>query len=1856
MQFRNGKIYIEGPEGDEVEAPISPTGAYFWDGYGWEKVPKAPVPTMGQEITGGIARGYEGIKGSAFELLPAMLASAFGAEKVTDNLLASYKSRMEKVLQDNPTAAKDFAEIGSVEDFARWTAANVGEQLPNLAAVAIPGLGGASLAARGLLGAAKVGTGAALGAGVGSAALNVPESFQTIFEETGQKRPGLALATGLAKSGLDVASLAVPYISVMGGRATSALFDRLGSWASSRAGRAALGTAAAGIAEGGTEATQEVLDRAAVKFIDENKDLFPPSVLEAGAVGTMIGTLLGGIVQVSIRNRPTKKEFEAGKTQEEKDFLQESLAGEGVAGERFETQRQEKEKRDLAWNTIYRETGDIPTEEKIQEFLARDLQEELVNPPPEESYTETKAAAEKAKQKTRDEAWVAAEKEKKDADEIQDAGLAERTDAALEIENRVGRPATEEEINDFLSPVHRETPQPQIGVVGKERAEVVVPPFPASDTSEPTITKAERSHLEEYIASLEPSGKPLSVLQIQNQFDRVLSPREARQLLDQYVEGSKTYPLINVPSRFQLTKKGDLFYKKGPASGVDAGKEGPSPLRDIGDTPSLDKELKDALAPKTLTDTQWEKLKSDLKQTPKRVVSKKLLETLLGKTLSTRKTLDILKSMENLGIISKMGRLDKAALAQPTSSEVPSNAITPDQTARVLKSVASKILGPQANVELQNPKLLEHMKKVGASGMAAGRSLAVAENRSRTNTVMIAIHEVVHGLRSLGKIPPEVWKKLQDSHKELLDIIEWGIRNKLSLHPDKASLQTQLDNLALDYGRMGDSRTNELVAEAAQVIGMAEYIGASPPRTPTLPLLQRIWQSIKEFFGQPPVIDKLGDIVGELQKMVQGKYASVPEPLDSPARLDWDSLGEETPWDRENPVEKSALSVRAPASPASLSVPPPPTNTGSSVERMSFWNNWVNSLDYMKAKFQHVKPFKDFANLVEKRTKIAANIKAEIFPMLGKFEALNPQQTKTLQDFMVLADLGAEVKGFTVTQGDIKHPTGKKLGAFTLDKESAAAWTDLRKAFDIYHAHNKQSLRARMGLPVDITAKQIRAMADPTTAKGQRLLTVADLLEEDLGYRLNYLPHMRGSGGYRIEARLGDEKQVFMIASPLEIKADSLRRAQKFKAAKQTEMPQWTFSEPTLNNIESILSDVAPAQAADLVGLQLELMAAKGKFDLHGSQQDSFDRLLDKLGELKKELRTKGFAATTRQRKGIPGYIHELNEENYLRDVVAFYFLRGADHYAQAYTADERYKALGELSRNKNWSELAAYALKREKYMHEPEESYARARAITFHWALGFSLSSAALNTMQSFHTTLPFLAQMAGVGKAGGALAGALRDTVRLSRFVGNPDKLFDFERKPAWMPQGEWDFLREARRDGLLEPLMTRDQAGRRVGIATQGWERKVGEKLTKLSMLSSLAFSVAEQGNRLAAALASYRLLSDPKTQGNFKKWADAMGEDASTRYDLAKMAINTTQFDITKNNRALMLQGFGGLIGQFSTYPLHTLELMAKALRFYGGRGILTSKEGRLMFFLMNASIFTTAGALGLPFLGSALDTYEPLAKMLSQVLGVKLPDVKKSLREGAVEVSRLMGSSDPSAWANVLLKGPFRELTGLSTEKRTALNFPNPQMLTGNIMDVSPFLSILGGGLVEASQHLGRNDYFLALSSLMPLAVRNLAKAKESQTSGFRSPLTGNVSYPASQVTPSQTFAQLVGFTPSKVMDAQEQSRLLDKGWNELARDNLADEIANLYVKAHTARAQNNNATAESLISAAQKRLREQFLRDSRHKDPRDKIITNPREFNNSIKERVSRGLEGSTGPTAFKRVPKAERAVTQQDLRELYGR
>ena len=290
--------------------------------------------TLGEIASKGFGRGKERIKSTVGDVLPAMVASSLGFDEYAEQQMQEAQGSEDKIAATMAPQYPSYKDVKGVGDAGKFVLETAFEQFPNL--FGIIGTGGVGTAVGGI--AAKRAaanyskkylkekissqaseralkkiiadvakgkkTGQTVGVFLGSYALNAPEVFQNIYDQTGDFNPLAASLAGVVNASLDsilpaavlrnfskpnragIVTKVLEKSGMQPGLARRATSNILGG----------LGT------EGLTESAQEAVSIATEKFVQDYSLVFDSDdydrMLEAGIKGAVAGGAFKGIASV----------------------------------------------------------------------------------------------------------------------------------------------------------------------------------------------------------------------------------------------------------------------------------------------------------------------------------------------------------------------------------------------------------------------------------------------------------------------------------------------------------------------------------------------------------------------------------------------------------------------------------------------------------------------------------------------------------------------------------------------------------------------------------------------------------------------------------------------------------------------------------------------------------------------------------------------------------------------------------------------------------------------------------------------------------------------------------------------------------------------------------------------------------------------------------------------------------------------------------------------------------------------------------------------------------------------------------------------------------------------------------------------------------------------------------------------------------------------------------------------------------------------------------------------------------------------------------------------------------------------
>jgi len=347
-----GKIYdFQGPDGLPPDAVKMLAADYFSFSQAPQEAPP-PEPKGESGFIPSVKRGFGQLGILAGDVVPAMAAQAVGpifsknSEAYSEAQMKEAAKSSEELARKYPAEIASYKDIKGVGDALTYAKEAVGEAVPTM----IPSLftgGAATIAGRGAIAAAskaaekavlaraaegvvgeelkqlatKAGVEAARkvalkyevgGALTGSAAQNIPDVYQNIYEKTGKQDLSAAFVAGSFNAALD----AITPINLLRKAKLSGIpSEELGAAWAKRMGKGAVQGFAT---EGGTEALQEASSIAAENFVAQNSDFFTKEnferLIEAGLKGGLGGAGITAATNVAFGKGPEKVEPEAIKT------------------------------------------------------------------------------------------------------------------------------------------------------------------------------------------------------------------------------------------------------------------------------------------------------------------------------------------------------------------------------------------------------------------------------------------------------------------------------------------------------------------------------------------------------------------------------------------------------------------------------------------------------------------------------------------------------------------------------------------------------------------------------------------------------------------------------------------------------------------------------------------------------------------------------------------------------------------------------------------------------------------------------------------------------------------------------------------------------------------------------------------------------------------------------------------------------------------------------------------------------------------------------------------------------------------------------------------------------------------------------------------------------------------------------------------------------------------------------------------------------------------------------------------------------------------------------------------------------
>jgi hypothetical protein len=316
---------------------------------------RMPGPEYGlmESFTKGVSRGVSRLGSTFGDVIPAIGASALGFDDYAQRQMAEAKASQEELARTNPAQFDSYKQVEGVGDAARFALETLGETTPDILAAIGSGGVGSAIAKRGATKLAErelaaitpglVETGASaqelaqvtgrvgaealakrqaqgqgIGVYLGSYALNTPEVFQSIYQDSNQLAPGAALLFGSVSAALD-SVLPATVLRSMSPAFKAKVTEKVLQQSGMRPGLAkniATGALKGVSTEALTESAQEAINIAAEGFVNQNRDMWTSDdfnrIVESGVRGAVAGGAFGAVGGVgrNAQQKATQQEIQ----------------------------------------------------------------------------------------------------------------------------------------------------------------------------------------------------------------------------------------------------------------------------------------------------------------------------------------------------------------------------------------------------------------------------------------------------------------------------------------------------------------------------------------------------------------------------------------------------------------------------------------------------------------------------------------------------------------------------------------------------------------------------------------------------------------------------------------------------------------------------------------------------------------------------------------------------------------------------------------------------------------------------------------------------------------------------------------------------------------------------------------------------------------------------------------------------------------------------------------------------------------------------------------------------------------------------------------------------------------------------------------------------------------------------------------------------------------------------------------------------------------------------------------------------------------------------------------------------------
>jgi len=307
VQAPDGRVLeVDVPEGASTDQILQTAAQQYYS----DVANLPPKYTLGETVGKAFSRGTKRLGSTFGDVIPAMIGSGLGFEDYAKRQMEEARASEGYIQRSLAPQFPSFKDVAGLGDAGKFVAETIFEQIPNFGTMFLSGGAGSQAAKIGAQQFAKKYTGKKFaeemakrqvrgmtaGTALGSYALNAPEIFQNIYDQTGELATGTALLFGAGAAALDSAlptsilKSLTPYEKL----AVSKQILKKSGADSRLVNKVFKGLGKGAITEGLTEGAQEAISISAEKFVANNPQIFDSEDFDRIMESSVRGMIAGG--------------------------------------------------------------------------------------------------------------------------------------------------------------------------------------------------------------------------------------------------------------------------------------------------------------------------------------------------------------------------------------------------------------------------------------------------------------------------------------------------------------------------------------------------------------------------------------------------------------------------------------------------------------------------------------------------------------------------------------------------------------------------------------------------------------------------------------------------------------------------------------------------------------------------------------------------------------------------------------------------------------------------------------------------------------------------------------------------------------------------------------------------------------------------------------------------------------------------------------------------------------------------------------------------------------------------------------------------------------------------------------------------------------------------------------------------------------------------------------------------------------------------------------------------------------------------------------------------------------------------